>query len=143
MTDDSQNMRGSHPHSAQLISPRVLLAACGHDAGTFQAISAVFVRRVPEDLAHARRAFERQDAAQLREFAHRLAGTLSAFSTRTGALASELEDLADAAALAEAGRTLDALDARAQELIAAVSRLTFPALQQLSAMERERERETT
>ena len=54
----------------------------------------VFRRSVPEQLAAARTALAGRDLPRLRVTAHMLAGTLSAFSTIAGGVASALEDAA-------------------------------------------------
>ena len=83
---------------------------------------------VPEDLAAVRDAFHDQDALRLREAAHKLYGTLSAFSTVAGDQAADLEDLAARGMLNEALPFVERLCKCATELARLAGGLTIEAL---------------
>ena len=83
---------------------------------------------VPEDLAAVRDALHDQDAARLREAAHKLYGTLSAFSTVAGDQAADMEDLAARAQLADAAPILEHLETMTHELLKAADGITVEAL---------------
>lgn len=116
-----------------LISASVLLAACGADAGILEGICRALRTRLPEELTLVEQAFEAADAPRLREAAHSLSGTLAAFSTLAGNLSSQIEDLAAANQMAEAGLLLERLRAIAPELMVAVSNVSIQSLQHEAA----------
>ena len=111
-----------------LIDPVVLLAACGGDPAMLRKMCRRLQSLVPEDLAAVRGAFHDQDALRLREAAHKLYGTLSAFSTVAGDQAADLEDLAARTQLADAAPILERLETMAHELLKAADGITVEAL---------------
>ncbi len=115
-----------------LIDPVVLLAACGGDPAMLRKICRRLQTLVPEDLAAVRDALHDQDALRLREAAHKLCGTLSAFSTVAGDQAADLEDLAARGLLQEALPVVEQLDEWATELARLAGGLTIETLQQLA-----------
>ncbi len=115
-----------------LIDPMVLLAACGGDPGMLRKMCRRLQSLVPEDLAAVREAFHDQDAPRLREAAHKLYGTLSAFSTAAGDQAADLEDLAARGMLNEALPFVERLNKCATELARLAGGLTVETLQQLA-----------
>jgi PAS domain S-box-containing protein len=82
------------PPAGGLLDADVILRTCGGDAGILQRICRTFQASVPNQLARVRTALEARDARGLREAAHLLRGTLSAFSTGAGAAAANVEDQA-------------------------------------------------
>ena len=115
-----------------LIDPMVLLAACGGDPAMLRKMCRRFQTLVPEDQAAVRDALHDQDALRLREAAHKLYGTLSAFSTVAGDQAADLEDLAARGLLQEALPVVEQLDKWATELARLAGGLTIETLQQLA-----------
>src|SRR5262249_50684337 len=111
-----------------LIDPKVLLAACGGDPAMLRKMCRRLQSLVPEDLAAVRDAFHDQDALRLREAAHKLYGTLSAFSTVAGDQAADLEDLAARGMLDEAPVVVEQLDRCATELARLAGGLTVETL---------------
>jgi PAS domain S-box-containing protein len=111
-----------------LIDSMVLLGACGGDPAMLRKMCRRLQSLVPEDLAAVRDAVHDQDALRLREAAHKLCGTLSAFSTVAGDQAADLEDLAARTQLADAARILEQLETMAQELVKAADGITVEAL---------------
>jgi two-component system sensor histidine kinase/response regulator len=67
---------------------------CGGRPAVLERLGDVFRRSVAEHMASTRAAVDARDYPRLETSAHMLAGTLSAFSTIAGALASTLEDAA-------------------------------------------------
>jgi two-component system sensor histidine kinase/response regulator len=107
----------SDDRASGLIDPRALLAACGDDGAILASISEAFRARLPEHLAAVQDAVRDGDAPRLRESAHKLCGTISAFSTVAGGVASDLEDCAAQGQL-EAGRPLvEQLETMAREIL--------------------------
>ncbi len=70
------------------------------------------------------------DLALLRESAHKLYGTLAAFSTVAGALALTLEDSATGGDVDSCRELVDQLEAVCAELVDDTQRLTIDALRQ-------------
>src|SRR5262245_12545990 len=98
-----------------LLDPRVLLAACAGDAAILEEICQVLRARLPDHLTAVQEALRERDAIRLREAAHKLCGTVAAFSAVVGAVASDLEDHAARGQLEEAGPLLGRLQAMAGE----------------------------
>ena len=115
-----------------LIDPMVLLAACGGDPAMLRKMCRRLQTLVPEDQSAVRDALHDQDALRLREAAHKLYGTLSAFSTVAGDQAADLEDLAARGLLREALPVVEQLDKWATELARLAGGLTIETLQQLA-----------
>jgi HPt (histidine-containing phosphotransfer) domain-containing protein len=111
-----------------VIDPVVLLAACGGDPAMLRKMCRRIQSLVSEDLAAVRDALQDQDALRLREAAHKLCGTLSAFSTVAGDQAADLEDLAARTQLADAAPILEQLETMVHELLKAADGITVEAL---------------
>ena len=111
-----------------LIDSMVLLGACGSDPDMLRKMCRRLQSLVPEDLAAVRDAFQDQDAPRLREAAHKLYGTLSAFSTVAGDQAADLEDLAARTQLADAVPIIEQLETMARELVTAAEGITVESL---------------
>jgi two-component system, sensor histidine kinase and response regulator len=111
-----------------LLDPRVLLAACDGDAALLEKICQVLRARLPDDLTAVQDALRERDAVRLRQAAHKLRGTVAAFSTAAGAVASGLEDHAARGRLEEAQPLMEQLEAMARELIEQVDGLSIEAL---------------
>lgn len=79
---------------SSLLDARAVTQMCGGRAGVLDRLGEVFRRSLPEQVAAARGALAAGDLSRLRVAAHMLAGTLSAFSTIAGGVASALEDAA-------------------------------------------------
>jgi CheY-like chemotaxis protein len=116
------------PAGPGLLDPRVLLATCGGDAAILEKLCQTFRARLPDHLEAVRDALEGRDAPRLREAAHKLCGTLAAFSTAAGGVASELEDLAEQGRLEEARTLVGQLQTMAEELLRLVRGLSPDAL---------------
>jgi HPt (histidine-containing phosphotransfer) domain-containing protein len=125
----------SSPQSRRrdLLDAPVLLAACGGDPTLFGKMCQTLTARVPEHLAALRDALRDQDAARLRDAAHKCCGMLSEFSTVAGDLAGTLEDLAAGAELGRAAPILEQLETTTRELLQQVDELSLEALRHKAA----------
>jgi two-component system sensor histidine kinase/response regulator len=113
---------------SQLLSPSVLLAACGADAQMLKKMCRSFTTRAPEYLSLVDGALRDRDASTLRELAHKFNGLVSAFSTPAGDLAASLEDVAAIARFDEARALFDKLRTIVPELIRKTDGLTLELL---------------
>jgi two-component system, sensor histidine kinase and response regulator len=111
-----------------LLSPSVLIAACGDDAEMLRKMCRAFAARAPEHHARVEGALRDHDAATLREAAHKFSGLLSAFSTPAGDLAASLEDLAAGSRLDEARALVERLGTLVRELVRLTDGLTIDDL---------------
>ncbi len=123
-----------------LLDPRVVLAACGGDAATLEEICQVLRARLPEHLTAVQEALRERDAIRLREAAHKLCGTVAAFSTAVGAVASDLEDQAARGQLEDAWPLVEQLEAMTLELIQQVDGLSIEALREQAGATGDRDR---
>ena len=140
----TERVTGSRPPADRpgpgLLDPRVLLAACGGDAATLEKICQVLRARLPDHLTAVQDALRERDAVRLREAAHKLCGTVAAFSTVVGAVASDLEDQAARGQLEEAWPLVEQLEAMARELIEQVDGLSIEALRDQAGAAGDRDR---
>jgi hypothetical protein len=81
-----------------------------------------------------------RDAVRLREAAHKLCGTVAAFSTVVGAVASDLEDHAARGQLEEAWPLVERLETVARELIQQVDGLSIDWLRDQAEATGDRDR---
>ena len=116
--------------SLDLLDAPVLLAACGDDDATLEKISQVLRARLPDHLMAVQDALREQNSVRLREAAHNLCGSVTAFSTVVGTVASDLEDRAARGQLEEAGPLVQQLEAMARELLELAGGLSLKALRQ-------------
>jgi two-component system, sensor histidine kinase and response regulator len=126
--DENEKTSPADSSTMGLINSVVLLGACGGDPAMLRKMCRTLQSLVPEDLAAVRDALQDQDALRLREAAHKLCGTLSAFSTVAGDQAADLEDLAARAQLADAAAIQEQLETMAHELVKAADGITVQAL---------------
>jgi PAS domain S-box-containing protein len=119
---------GADRPPADLLDPRVLLAACGGDAAILEKICQAFRSRLPDHLRTVQDALRDRDASGLREAAHKLAGMVAAFSTVAGGVASELEDKAAQGRLEEARPLAERLETMSGELMRLAGGLSVEAL---------------
>jgi CheY-like chemotaxis protein len=140
----TERITGSGPAADRerpgLLDPRVLLAGCGGDAATLEEISQVLRARLPDHLTAVQEALREQDAIRLREAAHKLCGTVAAFSTVVGAMASDLEDQAARGQLEKAWPLVERLEVIARELIQQVEGLSIQALRDQAGAASDRDR---
>jgi PAS domain S-box-containing protein len=114
--------------AVSLLDPVVLLAACGGVATLLGEICQRFRSDAPALLSALGEALGDRDAPRLQGAAHKLHGTISAFSTVAGEAASELEDLAALGHLEEARPLVGRLESMVGELIRQVDGLSPEAL---------------
>jgi two-component system, sensor histidine kinase and response regulator len=111
-----------------LLDPVVLLAACGGIANLLREMCQNFKSNAPVLLAEVSDALRSHDAARLHEAAHKLYGTITAFSTLAGEVVSDLEDRAAHGQLEEARPLVKRIETMARELIRQVDVLSLEAL---------------
>lgn len=111
-----------------LVDARAALAACGGDGDVFKSLRDALRTQLPIDVKAVREAFDDRDVLRLREAAHKLAGMVAAFSTRTGAVASDVEDLAAHGQLNDAAAPVAQLYRMAGALLQSVEGLSIDAL---------------
>jgi HPt (histidine-containing phosphotransfer) domain-containing protein len=119
-------------HSATLLNPQVILAACGGDAAILEKIRQAFQARTPDHLKALHDALRDRDAARLREAAHKLCGMVAAFSSVAGQLASDLEDDAAGGQLEKAQTHVPRLVKMVEELLGEVGGLSLDTLRRPS-----------
>jgi HPt (histidine-containing phosphotransfer) domain-containing protein len=115
-----------------LIDAAVLWDVCGGDSGTLEKLCDTFRSRLPDHLAALRDALRDQNAPGLREWAHKLSGMLSAFSSKASTVASDLEDCAAAGQLEGTGPLVVELESMANELMRLTSGLKHETLRRLA-----------
>jgi two-component system, sensor histidine kinase and response regulator len=113
---------------ASLIDATVLLAACGGFEKLLDEMCRNFKSNTPSLVAELSYALKDHDGPRLHEAAHKLYGTITAFSTVGGAVASDLEDLAIRGQLEEARPLVERLEAIIGELIDQVDGLSIETL---------------
>jgi CheY-like chemotaxis protein len=122
-----------------LLDPRVLLAACGDDAGILEELCQAFTASLPGHLAAVQDALRDRDAPLLREAAHKLAGMVATFSTVAGGAASDLEDQAARGEIEGVSSLVERLETMAQELLRLAAGLSLDTLRQLSPLRQKAE----
>jgi CheY-like chemotaxis protein len=111
-----------------LVDSRAVLAACGGDDDVLRSIRDALRAQLPVDVEVVRRALQDRDASRLREAAHRLAGMVAAFSTKMGAIASDVEDLAARGRIDDAVAPVAQLYTMAGELLRSIEGLSIDRL---------------
>jgi CheY-like chemotaxis protein len=112
-----------------LLDAAVLLAACGGVASLLDELGRNFRSNAPALLAEVTGALRDHDAPRLHRAAHKLGGTITAFSTLAGEVVSDLEDQAARGQLEEAQPLVGRLETMIQELIRQADSLSLEALQ--------------
>jgi two-component system sensor histidine kinase/response regulator len=115
---------------SRLLDASAILRVSGGRPAVLQKLCEVFRGTVPRQMDRARSALHDRDLSRLREDAHRLYGTLAAFSTIAGALASTLEDSAVREDLESCTALVERLDGVCAELLEDTRTLTVDALRQ-------------
>jgi PAS domain S-box-containing protein len=111
-----------------LLDARVILRACGGDAELLQKLRLVFRQRLPEHVARIGAALAERNLRQLREAAHKLVGTVGAFSTVTADLAVTLEAAAIGEDLDSCGPLVERLVRMCERLLDATVTLSLDSL---------------
>jgi two-component system, sensor histidine kinase and response regulator len=115
-------------HHTSLLDPVVLLAVCGGVAKLLDEMGRNFKANAPSLLNEVGGALRDHDARRLQQAAHKLYGTITAFSTVAGAVASDLEDLAARGQLEGARPLVERLGAMVGELVEQVDCLSIETL---------------
>jgi PAS domain S-box-containing protein len=114
---------GSH-----LLDPRAILRACDGQASLLEKILVVFRKSLPNQMSRVRMALGAGELAGLREAAHRLAGTVGAFSTVTADIALTLEDEAVRQDLESCRALVERLGAMCDALLEETATLSIDSL---------------
>jgi two-component system, sensor histidine kinase and response regulator len=115
--------------SLRLLDLAAILRGCNGREGVFEKLREVFQRSLPDHLTQAKVAQTAGDLPRLKEAAHLLSGTLSAFSTVAGELALALEQSAVHGDLESCEALVSRLDAMCSELLEDTRTLTLESLQ--------------
>jgi hypothetical protein len=113
---------------SNLLSPQVLLAACGGVPIILEKICEALRAGLPEQMRSVQDALRDGDSPRLREAAHKLCGMVAAFSEAAGSAASDLEDFAVQGDLEKATPLTARLTTMAEDLIRLVVGLSFDDL---------------
>lgn len=116
-----------------LIDARVLLAVSGDNEANLQEICRCLQTDLPDYMSAVEDALRGGDAPRLRASAHRLCGMISAFSTKAGAVASEIEDRATRLELAELPALVQQLGLMSRELLQDVNSISIESLRREAA----------
>jgi two-component system sensor histidine kinase/response regulator len=112
----------------RLLDARAILRMCGGRADALESLSGVFRESLPHQIAEVRAALGDGDLGRLHASAHKVYGTLAAFSTIAGALALTLEDCAKRGEVAPCTELVAQLEAMCAELLEDTRSLTIDAL---------------
>ncbi len=113
-----------------LISPTILLSACGNDEGLLNRLRETLLTNLPMRQQSAREALNTNDLPRLREEAHKLVGMLSVFSQQAGNLALQLEDHAEAGNQTSSAETWSLLASIITQLLERIPNLTIENLKE-------------
>jgi CheY-like chemotaxis protein/HPt (histidine-containing phosphotransfer) domain-containing protein len=113
---------------SRLLDAGAILRVCGGQADALEKLCGAFRASLPGQLTTVRSALGDGDLARLREGAHKLCGTLAAFSTLAGSLAQRLEDSATRGDLDSCRELVDQLEDVCADLADATRSLTIDAL---------------
>jgi len=117
-----------HHTDSNLLDPRAILGSCGGEAAILEKICRTFRTHLPNQMARVRSAMDDRDMPRLREAAHLLRGTLSAFSTVGGTVASKLEDEAARGQIEECILLVTRLESICSELVEQTRNLSIESL---------------
>ncbi len=118
--------------TASVLTPRVILAACGGNQALLTKLGEALRARVLPDLVALEEALGERNAVRLSEKAHRFAGMLATFSTRAGNLAVEVEACANENRLDEAAALVATLRVVSQALLSEIDGLSVERLAALA-----------
>jgi HPt (histidine-containing phosphotransfer) domain-containing protein len=110
------------------IDPSLLLAACGDDDTLLERLCQVLREQLPRDLLRTQEAMLARDLAEVREAAHRLAGTVAAVSTEAGVTAFALEDEAARGQSVEVSRLFERLARQTHDVLQALGGVSVARL---------------
>ncbi len=120
--------RSPPPVQPGLLDPRAILRACGDQPSILEMMRVVFRRCLPPQMSRARAALAEGELAGLQQAAHRLVGTVGAFSTVTADVATMLEDAAESRALESCAALVDRLGSMCDALLDATAQLSIDSL---------------
>jgi two-component system sensor histidine kinase/response regulator len=112
----------------ELLDTRAILRAFDGQASLLEKVLPVFRQTLPAQMSAIRGALADGNFARLRDAAHRLVGTVGAFSTLTADVASTLEDDADHHDLGSCAPLVERLGSMCDALLDATSSLWIESL---------------
>jgi PAS domain S-box-containing protein len=118
----------ARPLDSQLLDARAILRVCGGRPEALDKLCVAFRESLPDQLMAVRSALGEGDLAHLREGAHKLRGTLGAFSTVAGVLALTLEDSASRGDADGCRELVEQLEGVCAKLVEHTRSLTIDAL---------------
>ena len=116
------------PRRSRLLDARAILRSCAGEREVFDALCEVARRALPEHLERVHAALRGGDRPRLADAAHKLVGTLGAFSTIASALAQTLEDAANRDDTESSVALVSQLDALCAELLEDLRGITIDDL---------------
>jgi HPt (histidine-containing phosphotransfer) domain-containing protein len=111
-----------------LLSPTVLLAACGDDVDGLRVLCQAFQTHAPSQLAAVDNALRDRNGPDLREATHKLCAILTVFSSVAGSLASVIEKQAALGRLEQAQPLIQRLAVMVRELHQEIDILSLESL---------------
>ena len=121
------------PPPESLLSPEVLLGACGADPMILSAMCRALETHLPAHWAKLTAAAEAADGSRLSDAAHQLRGMLAAFSSLISDELGQVEDLAEAGRVDECAARLPRIAERAKGVIEQLSSVSVQSLKEQSA----------
>ncbi|HVJ85756.1 MAG TPA: response regulator, partial [Caulifigura sp.] len=128
-------MSGSPPSPGEtesLIDRQMMLAVCGANENVMEGLKAAVLENLPKQLGDLERLDASGSLVELREAAHKIAGTLRAFSKPCGELALAIEESAIAGDSAACHRGVDQLAQEVRRLLKEIEGLTFSDLMKVA-----------
>ncbi|MFT3699321.1 MAG: PAS domain S-box protein [Kofleriaceae bacterium] len=119
------------PRPASLLDREVITRVSGGRADVFARLVGVLQNTLPGQIARGRTAFEEHDFDRLRDAAHRLHGTLAAFSSVAGEVALDLEDASTRSEATRCRELLGQLDQMSGQLLDVTRTLSYEDLDRL------------
>lgn len=119
---------GAVMSEGSLLSPHVLLGACGEDPRILEKLCVALRNHLPAEMLRLEAAVRARDTDALRKVAHRVAGMVSPFSITVGDVASKLEEQAAVGNLDENSGLMDRLNLMTRGLLVQTSTVSLEGL---------------
>lgn len=124
--------RESSAVTESLVDRQMMLAVCGANESVMEGLKTAVLENLPKQLADLELLDARGSLPELRESAHKIAGTLRAFSKPCGDLALTIEESAIAGDVAACHRGVEQLVREARRLLQEIESLTFSDLMKVA-----------
>ncbi|HEX4353628.1 MAG TPA: Hpt domain-containing protein, partial [Polyangiales bacterium] len=119
------------PRPVSLLDREVIARVSGGRAEVLARLIGVFRSTLPGQIARGHTAFDEHDFQRLRDAAHRLHGTLAAFSSIAGAVALDLEDAATRHETGRCRELLGEIDRMSAEMLEVLRTLRYEDLDRM------------